>query len=218
MPGHQAHEQIKDLFKRAGALRQGHFVLNSGRHSDTYVNKDAVYTDPGVISGMCSLLAWEFATDKINTVLGPALGGIILAQYVALHLSLITGRQVKAIYAEKNQEGGFEIRRGYDQWIKDQRILVVEDIMTTGKSAKQVVELGRQHGGIITGLALLWERDVTGYEQVGEPPKIVSLVQQEIKSWSADECPLCQTNTPVNTDVGKGRQFLEEKKTKQPQS
>lgn len=186
----------------AGAvIRDSHVVYTSGRHGSAYVNKDAVYPDTRRVSELCALLADLARPQRPEIVCGPALGGIILAQWTGHHLDL------PAVYAEKLPEGGLGLRRGYDRMVRGRRVLVVEDILNTGGSVAQAIDAVRAAGGEVVGVVALVNRGNVTAEQLGVPA-LHALVALDLASWAADACPLCRDGVAVNTDVGKGREFL----------
>lgn len=200
------------LLERAGALiRNSHIVYTSGRHGREYVNKDAVYPHTEMTSELCRMMAEPWRGQGVTAVVGPALGGIILSQWVAHHLSRMEGKEVAGVYAEKNEsEDGFVIRRGYDKFLKGQRVLVVEDVITTGMSVARAVEAARAVGAQVVGVAALCNRGGISAKDLGDVPKLSALVEVKLDSWDAEECPLCKASKPVNTSVGKGAQFLKD--------
>lgn len=201
--------EILALMKSVNALiTNSHLIYTSGRHGDAYVNKDAVYPHTEITSRLCSVLAKHFEKQNIEVVLAPAIGGVILSQWIAHHLTKTRGRDVLSVYAEKTTEAeGFVIKRGYDKLIADKRTLIVEDILTTGGSVKKVVEVARKCGADIIGVAALCNRGGITAKDLGEVPELYSLVNIELTSWEADQCPLCIKKVPINTDVGKGKEL-----------
>jgi orotate phosphoribosyltransferase len=107
--------EVLDVLERVGAFRAGHFVFTSGRHGDKYINKDAIYPFTKETSLLCEAMAKLFLHAKADVVIGPAVGAAILSQWVASHLGALTGKEVAAVYADKDGEGGFVVRRGYDR-------------------------------------------------------------------------------------------------------
>ncbi|MDD5098409.1 MAG: phosphoribosyltransferase family protein [Candidatus Pacebacteria bacterium] len=198
------------VFRSVKAITNGHFVLTSSLHAKTYINKDAVYMHPQRISWLCRLIAKEFYKDEIEVVVAPAVGGVILSQWVAYHLFKLTRRDVLAVYAEK-ENSGFVIKRGYEKAIFGKRVLIVEDILTTGGSVKKVVDLARANGGIVVGVAALCNRGGVTTDDISSPPKFFTLIDIEIKTWTEEKCPLCKEFVPINSDIGKGREYLAEK-------
>lgn len=205
-------EEVLDLLQRVGAFRAGHFVGASGLHMDTYVNKNAMYPFTREMSKLCRSIAEQFAGKNIDAVVGPATGGIILSQWVAYHLSEIEGREVYGTYADKDDEDGFVIKRGYDVVIKDKNTLVVEDLVTTGGSLRKVISAARSVGANVAGAVAVCNRGGVTKEAIGDPPEFVSLLTVHLEQWPEAECDLCRTGIPVNTDVGHGKDFLARKK------
>jgi len=187
---------LKDL----DGLLQGHFVLKSGRHSDQYLNKDVIYPHVNIMQQIGEALADLACTNnvcKFTIVVGPEKGGIILAQWVA-HAMRTCSKAPLAIYAEKT-DTGFTFKRGYDQLLHNQKILLVEDILTTGGSIQAVTEAIQQTSGEVIGTVALVNR---GNVQL---PNLYTLATMDATSWSPQECPLCQQNIPINTNVGHGK-------------
>ena len=140
-------------------------------------------------------------------MIGPATGGIILSQWVAYHLSELEGRDVYSTYADKDGEG-FVIKRGYDELIKGKNVIVVEDLVTTGGSLRKVIEAARGAGATVAAAVAVCNRGDVTSEMIGNPPEFISLLTVQLEQWPAEECELCKTGIPVNTDVGHGKEFL----------
>ncbi len=195
-----------------GALITGdHLVYTSGRHGSSYVNKDALYPHTAATSQVCARIAARFADAGVEVVAGPTVGGVIMAQWTAQHLSVLTGREVLAVYAEEEVgEGGARrrlFRRGYDALVAGRRVLVVEDILTTGGSARLVVAAAHEAGGSVVGVGALCNRGGVSAEMIGAP-LLFSLSEVPLESFAPEECPLCAAGVPINTRVGKGAAFL----------
>jgi orotate phosphoribosyltransferase len=213
--------EIMQEFVAVGAIvNDSHFVYTSGRHGSVYVNKDALYVHPEVISALCQRMAQAYAADSIDVVVAPVLGGIVLSQWVAHALnqrrrgdpSRSLGETL-AVFVEKssdNTDKHFLFTRGYDKYITHKNILVVEDILSTGGSVRQVVELVRQHSGNIIGVSALCNRGNVQPHEIGDVP-LNALIDIDLQTYAAEECPLCKAGVPVNTELGKGRAFLTEK-------
>ena len=204
--------EIMQVFAGVGAIvKDSHFVYSSGRHSSVYINKDALYLHTNVISTLCQLMAQPYNTDEDDVVVGPVLGGIVLSQWVAYYLnSSRTSGETLALYAEKEGDGPdkqFLFRRGYDRYIPGKNVLVVEDVLTTGGSARQVIELVRMHGGNVVGLSALCNRGDVQPGDIGNVP-ISTLIAVTLKTFTEAECPFCQQQIPINTELGKGKAFL----------
>jgi orotate phosphoribosyltransferase len=202
-------ETVLSLLERVGAIiKDSHVVYTSGRHGSSYVNKDALYPHTQETSMVCAELAQHFADAHIDVVAGPTMGGVIMAQWVAHHLQAITGTPVLAVFAEESGVTGHRIfRRGYDTLVRDKRVLVVEDVITTGGSVRKVTTAVHAVGGKVMGVGALCNRGENIAESLGVP-RFAALINVSMESWDQAECPLCQAGTPINTQVGKGAAFL----------
>ena len=132
------------------------------------------------------------------------------AQWTAHHLTQRTGRDVLAVYAEEeiDEQGKRRVfRRGYDDLVRGRRVLVVEDILTTGGSVRMVVDAVQQAGGTVVGVGALCNRGAITAEQL-HAPRLYALSDIPLESWAAEECPLCRSGVPVNTRIGKGAAFV----------
>jgi orotate phosphoribosyltransferase len=197
------------VLEDCGAVLRGrHFVYTSGQHGSAYINKDALYVRTTAVSRLCLSIAAGFRGCGIEAVAGPAIGGVILSQWVAHHSGRLAGRDVAAVYAEPAVDGSFAFRRGYDRVVSGRNVLVVEDVLTTGGSLRRVIEAVAAAGGIVTGVAALVNRGGVTAEDVGSPAGLLSLVAIELDSYAADECPLCRDGIPIDVTVGKGRDLL----------
>lgn len=174
-------EQALDILKKAGVLLEGHFLLTSGRHSNRYLQcakvfRNTVYSEP-----LCESLAEAFADDGVTLVIGPALGAVQMAYEVSRHL------RCENFFAER-ENGVMTLRRGFAV-PKGARVLVVEDVVTTGGSVREVMEIVRKAGGIVAGIGAIVDR--TGGEiEFGVP--LSATVSMDVESWPAEDCPLCK--------------------------
>jgi orotate phosphoribosyltransferase len=197
-----AASRAAEILAESGAVITGsHVVYTSGRHGSAYVNKDAVYPHTDRVSELCRLLAEATRDTRPEVVCGPALGGIILAQWTGHHLGAL------AVYAEKLPDGGLGLRRGYDRLVAGRRVLVVEDVLNTGGSVRQAVDAARAAGGEVVAVAALCNRGAVTAVDL-DVPVVISLVELSLDSWDAGACPLCRERVPIDTRVGKGREFL----------
>jgi orotate phosphoribosyltransferase len=189
------------LAESGAVIRDSHVVYTSGRHGSAYVNKDAVYPRTERVRELCALLADAARPLGAEIVCGPAMGGIILAQWTGHHLGL------PAVYAEKAPEGGMVLRRGYDQLVRGRRVVVVEDVVNTGGSLAETIRAVRAAGGTVVGAVALCNRGGVTAAAL-DVPALTALVELSLESWTAGECPLCRRDVPIDTSVGKGREFL----------
>lgn len=239
---------LEILGKVNAVITDSHIVYTSDKHGSVYVNKDAIYPYTEEIARLCEAIAKEFRNDRVEVVIAPAIGGVILSQWTAYHLTRTTGslyQVVFGVYAERKEssllkateenlivtiEGvgtvilepgeelvkkrnSFEIKRGYAELVSGKNVLVVEDVLTTGGSAKKVIEATRFAGGNVIGLGVLCNRGGITPEDVGNPPKLFSLLNLKLDAWDEKDCPLCAENIPINIVVGKGKEYLARKKS-----
>lgn len=197
-------EEALKVFEKVGAVITGsHFLLASGLHSSRYFNKDALFPHTTDTSQLCRHIA-IFADSDIRVVAGPAIGGTILSQWVAYHLSDLLKVEVLAVYAEPGPGDTMIFKRGYDKFISGSKVLVVEDVLTTGGSAKKVVNAVRALGGEVRGVSVLCNRGGVTVEDLGVP-WLHALATLPMESYAPDDCPFCRDGVPLTTDVGRGR-------------
>lgn len=182
------HNNILDLFKKLHAIQSGHFLLTSGNHSDTYIQCARVLENPGVTQRLCRLLASPWRTREVDVVAGPAVGGIIIAYELARILS------ARAIYLER-VENKLTLRRDFS--IKPaEKVLVVEDVITTGGSAKEVIDVVRAHQGKVIGVASLVNRSGR-FAGLGCGTRFKTLLNLNPPLYPPEKCPLCQKGVPL---------------------
>lgn len=175
------------IFKDAGAVMEGHFLLTSGLHSPVYWEKFRVLQYPHYTEKLCHLIAQHFKKDNVQVVAGPTTGGIILAFEVAKQLG------VKGIFAEKEGRDrvfrrGFTINPG-------ERILIVDDVLSTGGSITEVVNAVRKLGGNIIGIGVLLDRSEQKND-FGVP--LFSCLSVTTATYKPAECPLCAAGVPLS--------------------
>ena len=174
-------EQALECYRKTGAILKGHFKLTSGRHSDTYMQSAKLFIDTKQSEIVCKALAEKLADEKIDLVVSPAIGGILMGYEVARQLG------VPNIFAER-ENGEMTLRRGF-AIEKGTKVVVVEDVVTTGGSVKEVVRLVQSMGAEVVAVASLVDRS-NGNVDFGV--KYVNLISMEVVSYEPDECPLCK--------------------------
>ena len=180
--------EVERVFRDAGAFQEGHFVLASGRHSPRYLEKFQVLQWPARTERLCADIAEWARTLALDTVAGPTTGGIILAHEVARQLD------ARAVYAERADDGhSREVRRGF-QLDAGERVLVVDDIMTTGGSVQETIDAVARSGASVVGAAVLVDRS-GGQARLGVP--LHALWTLDIPTYDTAECPLCAKGVPV---------------------
>ena len=179
-----------DIFERSGALLNGHFLLSSGKHSDRYIEKFNLLRLPADTEDVCRGFVDRFQDERVDVVAGPTTGGILLAFEVARQMG------VAAAYAERASDGSLkrEFRRG-TTFAPRARVLLVDDILTTGGSIRETIKTLESHGVEIVGIGVLVDRSA-GTIQFGNYP-LYPLLSLTVDAWDADVCPLCAQGIPL---------------------
>ena len=177
----------EEMFRKSGAILEGHFILTSGRHSPVYWEKFKVMQYPQYISQLCGMIAEHYKNESIDLVAGPTTAGIILAFEVARQMG------VSAIYAEKAENKTFAFKRGAAISPGD-RVLVVDDVLTTGGSIREVIVAVKERKGIVIGVGVLVDRTEQKLD-FGAP--LFGCHHVEAVSYAPDNCPLCVANIPI---------------------
>jgi len=177
-------EEVLDIYRQTGALLNGHFLLSSGLHSSQYLQSALVLQQPDTATRLCAALATHFKELRIEAVIAPALGGVFVSHETARALG------VRALFAER-VAGELALRRGFT--IKPgERVLVVEDVITTGKSTKETIAVVNQAGGVVVAAGSLVDRS-NGKADIGVLYK--SLVMLDVPAYTPENCPLCKTGS-----------------------
>ena len=179
--------EVKQLFINTGAILEGHFLLTSGLHSPMYVEKFQVLQHPQHTVKLCESMAEMFKDDKVELVVGPVTGGVLLAHEVGKNLG------TRAIFTER-ENGKMALRRGF-VINPGERVLVVEDIITTGGSVQEVIDVVREHGGVPVGVGMLVDRSGGKVAFEGVPSK--ALLHLDVTTYQPDTCPLCAQGVPM---------------------
>lgn len=179
-------EHVEKTFADAGAVLRGHFLLTSGRHSPVYWEKFRVIEQPEATVRLCAIVAAQYRASKVDVVAGPTTGGVVLAYEVARQLG------TRCAFAEK-VEGGRKFRRGVAIQ-PGERVLIVDDILTTGTSLQDVIAAVKQVRGSIVGIAVLVDRSEQQLD-LGFP--LFSCLRSPTVSYTPDACPLCREGIPL---------------------
>ena len=180
--------EIVDLFRKTGALLQGHFILRSGLHSRQFFQCALLLQDATVAAQVCGQLAEKLRQYPAATIISPAVGGIIVGQEVARHL------RKKHIFAEKNGSGGLVLRRGFTI-TPNEKFLVAEDVVTRGGRVQEAIQIVREHGGIVAAAGAIVDRSGGSLPDFGCP--FVSLVQMDAETFQPDKLPPDLANIPA---------------------
>lgn len=181
---------VLERLRTIGALKWGHFLFSSGRHGNVYLEKFDLLRDPGATSDVCRGFAERFGDKAIDVVVGPTTGGILLAFETARQLG------TAAAYAERTSDeaAGREFRRG-TSFAPRSRVLVVDDILTTGGSVRETLAALREHPVEVVAVAVLVDRSGGEVEFEGIP--LAALASQRIDSWLPEACPMCAAGEPI---------------------
>ena len=179
-----SERQTLQLYEKTGALMRGHFRLTSGLHSDVYLQSALVLQYPEHAAALGTALAAPFHADGVQTVLAPAIGGILVAHEVARALG------VRALFSER-EGGAMRLRRGF-ALTEGERCLVVEDVITTGGSTREVVQCVEDLGGVVVGVGSLIDRSGGA---AAFTVKRIALATVSATTWAPEGCPLCKTGS-----------------------
>ena len=185
----------RQAFEAAGAFLRGHFAYTSGRHGADYLEKFRILEDPQATTELAGMIAQEFKVLRPDLVAGPTTGGIILAYEVARQLG------VNAVYVERGESGGRVLRRGFEI-SPGTRVLVVDDVVTTGGSLAQTHACVMNAGGVVIGIGVLADR--TAGRAATEVPFFACLTV-DFPSYAPDACPQCAAGIPVASPRGSGK-------------
>ena len=182
-----SEKEVEDLLIETSAIMEGHFLLTSGLHSPRYVEKFNVLQKPVYTEKLCKAMAEKFKDANIETVVGPVTGGILLAHETGKALG------TRAIFTER-ENGKMTFRRGFTLH-EGERVLIVEDIVTTGGSIREVIDVVKEHGGIPVAVSMLVDRS-GGKATFGDVPS-TALLHMDVQTYKPEECPLCKAGIPM---------------------
>lgn len=181
--------EMMQLFTESGAYKQGHFMLSSGLHSPAYLQCALLLQNPPVAERVSKVLAQKFLADEPDVIVGPAMGGVVLSYELARAL------KARAVFTERDKEGRMRLRRGFTVTSRN-KVLIAEDVLTTGGSVKEVITLLEEQCGVVPeGIAALVDRSTLPLDFNGI--KHESLLKLEVPVFEAEKCPLCQEGIPL---------------------
>lgn len=179
-------ERVMEILKEAGVLLEGHFLLTSGKHSNRYLQCAKIFRNTKYSEELCAALAERFQDQGIEVVIGPALGAVQMTYEVSRWL------KCENFFAER-EEGKMTLRRGF-AFEPGQKVLIVEDVVTTGGSVREVMKIVREQGAEIVGIGSIVDR-TAGKVDFGVP--FQSVISVDVESWQPEECPLCKAGAPA---------------------
>ncbi len=212
--------KVQRLLEDLGAIiTNSHICLtpktDGWHHSDGYVNKDTVTKHPWKALPLYQMMAEQWLNCGVEIVAGPAQGAIPIAHFVALHLSQLERRDIIAVYLEPedptNKASLLNLFRGFNRDVNGKKVLVVDDVFTSGGSALRSVEAVRRAGGNVIGVAGIAYRGRVTVEEVGKISRLTALTDLtgiKMTSWPDSVCPLCNNLVPLRADIGNGRDWL----------
>ena len=181
-------KNIKELLIESGAMLDGHFLLTSGRHSNIYIEKFRLLENPIYLNQVCLFIAKEYNNDKIDIILGAAIGGILISGGVGRHLN-------KKHFFTERVNGKMKLRRGFHIQ-KNQNILIVEDIVTTGSSVFELIDLVESLNGKVVSVSCIVDRSKRGIDFKVNKNTLLTLPSED---WNIDSCPLCKQGVPLTS-------------------
>jgi orotate phosphoribosyltransferase len=179
-------DEVLGIFRKTGALLDGHFILRSGLHSRQFFQCALVLQHSRLAGDLCQVLARQVKASQIDTIISPALGGIIVGQEIARALSK------RHIFAEK-EDGKLFLRRGF-KISRGERFLIAEDVITQGGRVKEIIEIVREHGGIVSAVAVFVDRSI---ETIDFGVPLYSLVKMRVEAFEADKLPPDLVDVPA---------------------
>ncbi|HUL43375.1 MAG TPA: orotate phosphoribosyltransferase [Bacteroidota bacterium] len=179
-------EEILTLFRNTNALLEGHFQLTSGLHSPQYFQCAKVLQHPEYAEKLCRELSSRFQDDAIDVVISPALGGIVVGQEVGRQLG------IRTIFTER-KEGAMELRRGFEI-ARGEKVLVCEDVITTGGSVNEVIGIVERNGGTLVGVGAIVDRSAGRATY----PRFTVALTMHVVTYPPADCPLCKKGIPVD--------------------
>ncbi len=206
----ESNQEVLDILEKTGAvIENSHFVYVSGKHAPIYINKDFIFPHIKYISRIAEIIAEKYKNMEVDVVAGPSMGGIILSQWVAYHLGVLKNKEILSVYTEKQPDKDQIFTRGYGKFVKGKNVLVVEDIVTTGGSVKKVINSVKKEEGIVVGACCIVNKDPLNINPsfIGAPFDYLTVLGMDV--WDEKDCPLCKAGMPINTSLGHGKKFLD---------
>jgi orotate phosphoribosyltransferase len=180
---------LEKILEESGALTEGHFLLSSGKHSDRYVEKFHLLRKPVILEQVCTAMIGALGDKPVDVVAGPTTGGILIAAEMARQMG------VRAAYAERAEDGSLSRQfRRVEYFEPGDRVLVVDDILTTGGSVRETIAALDPFGVTLTGVVVMVDRSM-GRADLGAP--YLAVAEMDVPVWDPDDCPLCAKGIPV---------------------
>ena len=196
-----SQDKVLDFFRETGALLEGHFQLSSGLHSPNYFQCAKVLQYPRYAELLCGEIASHFKDASIDVVVAPALGGIVVSQETGRQLASMKGPDhIRAMFTER-KKNTMQLRRGFELALSD-RVLVCEDVITTGGSVNEVIDIVRKARAEVVGVGCVVDR--SGGKVRFDVPKQFAVLHMDVVTYTHTECPLCKQGIPVEKPGSRG--------------
>jgi orotate phosphoribosyltransferase len=190
-------EDVLNIFKQTQALLEGHFQLTSGLHSPNYFQCAKVLQYPEHAEQLCAAIVKQFSRQRVDAVIAPALGGIVVGQEVGMQLC------VRSMFTER-KDNVMQLRRGFEIYAGE-RVLVCEDVVTTGGSVAEVINIVKQYGGTVVGVGYIVDRSGGKVKfEVDDGGAQFATLHMDVVTYAPDECPLCKQGIPINKPGSRG--------------
>jgi orotate phosphoribosyltransferase len=207
---------IKGRLADVGAIvTNSHFVYSKGElgpdrdHGSDYINKDIVTAYPTLVHDVAGEIAYRINRLPVEAIASPAVAGALFGQSVAFSLSASTGREINFVYLDKDGGDGLVLkRRGFPELVRGRRVAVVEDVLNSGGTARETVQVVRAHGGEVVLVAAMANRGGVTAQSLGVS-RLETLIDVPMPKYPSNNCPLCKEGHPVRVDLGHGREFLQ---------
>lgn len=200
-------EEALEILKRAGAVTTDeHFVYTTGKHGSAYINTDLLFPSMATINHLAARMVEPFL-GEVDCIAAPAIGGIVLAVSCASALTT-SNPNVQSVWADKDGPGFRFERAGFENHVREARVLVVEDMLNTGGSVDKVCRLVEQAKGTLVGVSVIVNRGPSTAATLGVP-RLEALSRVDMQAFEPESCPFCAEGKPIITDVGHGAEFRE---------
>ena len=186
-------KEVLDILKKTGAvITDSHIVGTSGRHMSIYINKDYLLPHTAEASRICQLLAEQNKDLDVDLVAAPVVAGAILGHQVARYLSEIQGKEVLSAYADKTDEGPLVFKRGYDELVKNKKVLVIEDTVATGLSVNKMIDVVKKFEGKIKAMSVIVNRVPKEINSTTLGIPFSALTEIAAETYEEKDCPMCK--------------------------
>lgn len=197
---------LKELERAGAVLLDKHFVYKSGKHGSGYINMDPLFPDTLLMGEIAKHLRDPFIDDRVEVITGPPTGGMLLATFAAMYWPVSQGYRTELVWADKQGDGFAFERAGFADRLNGKKVLVIEDLLTTGGSVNKVCREAEKHDAEIIGVSAVCNRGGVTAADLGVP-RLEVLSEVNFEAIDADQCPLCAEDRPIVEDIGHGTEY-----------